>query len=82
MHLLTNLWTMMMKLTNACNVKHPVQKVVPDGNWRLILKHSMEKADHNVFFIADVKARTRKKMLGVPPWSSPLMTKKLMRHLN
>ena len=43
------------------------------------MKHSMEKADHNVFFIADVKARTRTKMLGVPPWSSPVMTKKLMK---
>ena len=44
------------------NVKQPVQKVVPDGNWRPILKHSMEKADHNVFFDVDADTQTRKKM--------------------
>ena len=42
--------------TNACNVKHPVQKVVPDGSRRPILKHFMEKADHNVFFNVDADA--------------------------
>ena len=55
------------------NVKQPVQKVVPDGSLRPILKHSLEEADHNVFFIADVEAQTQKKMLVDVLWSSPLM---------
>ena len=55
------------------NVKQPVQKVVPDGSLWPILKHSLEEADHNVFFNKYVEAQTQKKMLVDVLWSSPLM---------
>ena len=59
---------------NARSVKFPVQKVVPDGDSSRTVKHSMEEADHNVFFDVDVADQIRKKMFDVLLWSSPLIT--------